>query len=99
MDIKAWERIYVILKIMFPCLWVLHLEDSNKAGMCKVFYYAIMTKIFIIKSSYDPNNKELLPVSGSSSQNVSISSDSYTEEEWILVLMIQRVLIQILWKA
>ena len=64
-DKKAWERIYVLLKIIFPCLWVLRLVDSNKSGMDKVFYYAIMKKISIIKSSYDLNNKELLPVSGS----------------------------------
>ena len=40
-----------------------------------------MTKISIIKSSSDLDNKELLPVSGSSSQKVWISSDSETEEE------------------
>ena len=40
-----------------------------------------MTKISIIKSSSDLDNKELFPVSGSSSQNVRISSDSDTEEE------------------
>ena len=40
-----------------------------------------MTKISIIKSSSDLYNKELLPVSGSSSQKVWISSDSDTEEE------------------
>ena len=37
-DNKAWERIYVLLKIMFPCLRVLCLADSNKAGMDKIFY-------------------------------------------------------------
>ena len=38
-DNKAWERIYVILKIIFPCLSTLRLADSNKSGMDKVFYY------------------------------------------------------------
>ena len=40
-----------------------------------------MTKIAIIKSSSDIDNKELFPVSGSSSQKVCISSDSDTKEE------------------
>ena len=40
-----------------------------------------MTKISIIKSSSDLDNKELFPVSGSSYQNVWISSDSDTEYE------------------
>ena len=40
-----------------------------------------MTKISIIKSSTYLDNKELLPVSGSSSQKVWISSNSDTEEE------------------
>ena len=35
----------------------------------------------MIKSSSDIDNKELFPVSGSSSQKVWISSDSDTEEE------------------
>ena len=43
-----------------------------------------MTKISIIKSSYDLNNKELLPVSGSSSQKLWISSNSDTKEEDII---------------
>ena len=41
-DNKSWERIYVILKIFFPCLWVICLEDSNKSVTEKVFYYARM---------------------------------------------------------
>ena len=53
----------MILKINFPCLQVLHLADSNKSGMEKVFYYYRMTQIFIIKSSSDLDNKELFPVS------------------------------------
>ena len=56
-DKKSWERIYVLLKILFPCLRVLRLADSNKAGMDKIFYYSRMKKIFIIKSSYDIDNK------------------------------------------
>ena len=48
-DNKACERIYVLLKILFPCIRVLCLADSNNAGMDKVFYYSRMTKISIIK--------------------------------------------------
>ena len=56
-DKKAWERIYVLLKILFPCLRTLRLADSNKAGMDKLFYYSIMTNISIIKSSTYLDNK------------------------------------------
>ena len=80
-DNKAWERIYVLLKIIFPCLRVLCLADSNKAGMDNVLYYARMTKISTIKSSSDLDNKDLFPVSSSSYFKVWISSYSDTEEE------------------
>ena len=56
-DNKAWERIYVILKIISPCLRVLRLSDRNKAGVDKEFYYTRMIKISIIKSSSDIDNK------------------------------------------
>ena len=69
-DKKPWERIYVLLKIIFTCLRTLQLADSNKAGMDKVFYYSRMIKISIIKSSTDLDNKELFPISGSSYQKV-----------------------------
>ena len=61
---KYWERIYVLLKIIFPFLRTLRLADNSKAGMDKLFYYSIMTKMSIIKSSTDLENKELFPVSG-----------------------------------
>ena len=73
-DNKAWDKIYVLLKILFPCLSTLWFADSNKAGMGKVLYYPRMTKISIIKSSTDLDNKELFSVSGSSSQKVWNSS-------------------------
>ena len=69
----------MLLKIFFPCLCVLCLVDSNKAVMDKVLYYTRMTKISIIKASSGIANKELFPVSSSSSFNVCISSDSDTE--------------------
>ena len=37
-DNKSWERCYVLLKIIFPCLRVIHLADSYLAGMDKVYY-------------------------------------------------------------
>ena len=49
--------------------------------MKKVFYHARMTKIPIIKSSSDIDNKELFPESGSLTKNVWISSNSDTGEE------------------
>ena len=49
--------------------------------MDKVLYYARITKISIIKSSSDLDNKELFPLSSSSSLKVWSSSDSDTEEE------------------
>ena len=57
------------------------LQTEKKSGMDKVFYYSRMTKISIIKSSTDIDNKELFPVSGSSYQKVWNSSDSYTEDK------------------
>ena len=35
-DNNSWERCYVLLKILFPCLRVLRLADSNLSGMDKV---------------------------------------------------------------
>ena len=49
--------------------------------MDKVFYYSIIKKISIIKSSTDLDNKELFPISRSSSQKVWKSSDSDNEDE------------------
>ena len=72
----------MLLKIFFPCLQVLRLADSNKAVMDKVFYDAIITKISIIKSSSDLDNKEPFSVSSSSYLKVWSSSDSETEEEY-----------------
>ena len=35
-DNKSWERCYVFMKILFTCLRVLRLADSNLSGMYKV---------------------------------------------------------------
>ena len=50
-DNKSWERCYVLLKIIFPCLIVLRLADSNPEGMEKVYYYSRMTKQCIEKKN------------------------------------------------
>ena len=49
-DNKSWERCYIILNILFPCLRVLCLVDSNIVGMEKVYYYLRMTKQCIEKT-------------------------------------------------
>ena len=49
--------------------------------MYKVFYYSIITKISIIRSSTDLDNKELFPISSSSTQKVWKPSDSDTKYE------------------
>ena len=47
---KSWERCYVLLNILFPCLGVLCLADSTLDGMNKVYYYSILTKLCIEKN-------------------------------------------------
>ena len=42
-DKNSWERFYVLLKIISPCLRVICLVDINLAGMDKVYYYLRMT--------------------------------------------------------
>ena len=52
-DEKSWERCYVLLKILHPCLRVLSMSDSNIAGIDKVYYYSRMTKQCIEKTKLD----------------------------------------------
>ena len=78
---KYWESLYVILKLLLPSLWVIRLAGSNKSGMDKVLYHNRTTKISIIKSSSDIYNKELFPVSCSSSLKIWSLSDSYNEDK------------------
>ena len=63
------------------CLQFLCLAYSNKAVMDKLLYYSRMIKISIIKSSSDLYNKELFPVSCSSSLKVWFSLYIENEEE------------------
>ena len=48
---KAWERIYIILKLLFPCLLVLRLADSNKSGM---------ENFLLFKNDKDLHNKIII---------------------------------------
>ena len=89
----------MLLKIIFLCLWVLHLADINTSGMDNVFYYARMKKISIIKSSSHLDNKELPSVSRTSSLRYGFHKIVTLKRKRILVLMIQRLLIQIRWKV
>ena len=60
-DDKSWERCYVLLKILHPCLIVLSLADSNLAGMDKVYYYLIMTKQCTEKTKSDLDYQRVFP--------------------------------------
>ena len=70
---------YVLIKILFPCLRVLHLADSNHAGTEKVYYYLRITKQCIEKK-IDIDYQELFPEI-SSSWNVWNKSDDKSDEE------------------
>ena len=50
-DITSWERCYVLLNILFPCLRSIFLADINREEMEKVYYYSRMTKQCIEKKS------------------------------------------------
>ena len=58
---KSLERYYVLINIIFPCLRVIHLVDSNLAGMKKVYYYSRMTNQRINKTGYYIDYQELFP--------------------------------------
>ena len=48
---KSQERCYVLLNILFSCLRVLSLADSNLVGIDKVYYYPRMIKQCIEKKN------------------------------------------------
>ena len=60
-DEKSWERCYLLLKILNPCLRVLRLADINLAGMYKVYYYSRMTKQCIEKTTLDLDYHRVFP--------------------------------------
>ena len=75
----SWERLYVLIKIMFPCIRVICLADSNLAGMDKFYYYLIMTKQFIEKTISDIDYQKLFP-DISSPANIWNDSDEEIDE-------------------
>ena len=79
-DDKSWERCYVLLKILFPCLGVIRLTAINRAGMEKVYYYSIKTNQCIDKTISDVNYQKILPYI-SSPANIWNDSDEKSEEE------------------
>ena len=50
-DNNSWDRCYVLLNILFPCLRVLCLADINISEMEKNYYYSRMTNQCIEKKS------------------------------------------------
>ena len=46
-DEKSWERCYVLLKILHPCLRVLRLADSNLAGWTKCITITFMNILLV----------------------------------------------------
>ena len=72
-DDKSWKSCYVLLKILFSCLRVLRLADSNIAGMNKVYYYLRMTNQCIEKTKLDLDYRRVFPdiLSPANIQNMS----------------------------
>ena len=67
--------------------------------MYKVFYYAIMTKISIIKSSYDMITKNYSHFQDHHRLRYVFHQIVIIKRKRILILMIQRLLINICWKS
>ena len=79
-DNKSWERCYVLLNIISPCLKVLRLADSNLSGMEKVYYFSRTNKKCIEKTISDIDSQRLFP-DISSPANVWNDSDDESDEE------------------
>ena len=77
---KLRERFYVLLKILFPCLSVICLTDSNNSGMEKFYYYSRITKQCIEKTISDIDYKKLFP-DILSQTNIWNDSDNESDEE------------------
>ena len=79
-DNKLWERCYVLINNIFPCLIVLCLSDSNHAGMGKVNYYYRMTNQCIERIISDIGYKNIFP-DISLSTNICNMSEYEMDEE------------------
>ena len=82
-DNNSWERCYLLLKIIFSCLRVLRLVDSNLAGMDKVYYYSIINNKCIEKTIHDIYYQRLFPEILSPANIWKKSDDERYEEESI----------------
>ena len=82
-DNKSWERCYVILKILFPCLRVLRLADSNLVGFDKLYYYLRTNKQCNEKTESDIDYQRVLPDISSTANLWNIFDDESDEEESI----------------
>ena len=60
-DNNSWDRWYVLLNILFPCLIVLFLADINRAGMENIYYYSRTTKKCIEETISDIYYHRLFP--------------------------------------
>ena len=78
---KSWERYYVLLKILFPCLGVLCLADSNLAGMKNIYYYSRMKKQCIKKTKSYLDYQRVFPEVSLLSNIWNTSDDESDEEE------------------
>ena len=81
-DDKSWERCYVLLKILFPCLRVLRLEDSNLSGMENKLLFENDKTVHREKKS-DLDYQRVLPDISSPANISNISDDESDEEESI----------------
>ena len=80
-DDKSWKRCYVLLKMMFTCIRVIHLEDINKSGIDKVYYCSITAKLYIHKSCSDLDKKYIFTLYNSSNNKWDIFNDDDSDED------------------
>ena len=74
---------YVLLKILFPCLRVLCLADSNLAGMGNFITIRELTSSALIKNKSDIDYQRLFPDIFSPANLCNMSDDKSDEEESI----------------
>ena len=80
-DKRSWERWYVSINIIFPCLRVLCLADINYAVIGKVYYYSRMTKQCADKTVSDIDYQKLFPEINSTANIWNMFDDKVDEEE------------------
>ena len=60
-DKLFWNRIFVLLRALFPLLKLLRRADSNRPNMDKICYYLNETSLHLIKSKDDLMDENLFP--------------------------------------